>query len=322
LQIFVNILLLLYYWLEGIVLFFIPKRLRFKDVSEDIVFISGGGSGLGRLLAIRFGKLGAKVIVWDLNQSGLEETCRLVKEVKGKAFSYICDVSDRYAVYEMANKVRQEVGKVTILINNAGIVSGKRFLETPDDKIIKTFEVNAISHFWTTKAFLPDMMATNKGHIVSIASVAGLSGSVRLSDYCASKFAAVGFEESLRLELQCDGYNGIHSTVVCPFFINTGMFAGVKSSIIPIMEPEFVADEIMAAVLTNQEVLIIPKMFYTLITLKTLLSRKASFRAHLLLTTHLSMSMFRGRGYHSISSNTSNAIKRSDYESDNSGRKL
>jgi all-trans-retinol dehydrogenase (NAD+) len=138
------------------------------------------------------------------------------------------------------------------------------------------------------------MMATNKGHIVSIASVAGLSGSVRLSDYCASKFAAVGFEESLRLELQCDGYNGIHSTVVCPFFINTGMFAGVKSrsylinktiislsvtivlnsifihySIIPIMEPEFVADEIMAAVLTNQEVLIIPKMFYTLITLKT-----------------------------------------------------
>lgn len=186
LQIFVNILLLLYYWLEGIVLFFIPKRLRFKDVSEDIVLITGGGSGLGRLLAIRFGKLGAKVIVWDLNQSGLEETCRLVKEVKGKAFSYICDVSDRYAVYEMANKVRQEVGKVTILINNAGIVSGKRFLETPDDKIIKTFEVNAISHFWTTKAFLPDMMATNKGHIVSIASVAGLSGSVRLSDYCAS----------------------------------------------------------------------------------------------------------------------------------------
>ncbi len=81
----------------------------------------------------------------------------------------------------------------------------------------------------TTKAFLPDMMATNKGHIVSIASVAGLSGSVKLSDYCASKFAAVGFEESLRLELQCDGYYGIHSTVVCPFFINTGMFAGVKS---------------------------------------------------------------------------------------------
>lgn len=153
LQIFVNILLLLYYWLEGIVLFFIPKRLRFKDVSEDIVLITGGGSGLGRLLAIRFAKLGAKVIVWDLNQSGLEETCRLVKEVEGKAFSYICDVSDRYAVYEIANKVRQEVGKVTILVNNAGIVSGKRFLETPDDKIIKTFEVNAISHFWVKYTF-------------------------------------------------------------------------------------------------------------------------------------------------------------------------
>ena len=67
------------------------------------------------------------------------------------------------------------------------------------------------------------------GHLVTVASIAGLTGSVRLSDYCASKFAAVGLEEALRLELQCDGYTGIHSTVVCPFFISTGMFAGVDS---------------------------------------------------------------------------------------------
>ena len=91
--------------------------------------------------------------------------------------------------------------------------------------------------FWQTiKAFLPDMMAKSRvpgqkgyGHLVTVASIAGLSGSVRLADYCASKFAAVGLEESLRLELQCEGYNGIHSTVVCPFFISTGMFAGVDS---------------------------------------------------------------------------------------------
>ncbi|CAG2170293.1 unnamed protein product, partial [Oppiella nova] len=133
----------------------------------------------------------------------------------------------------------------------------------------------------TLKAFLPDMMTSTRGttgtdtpnkgygHLVSVASVAGLSGSVRLADYCASKFAAVGLEESLRLELQCDGYTGIRSTVVCPYFINTGMFAGVSSSIIPIMEPTWVADEIMAAILTNQEVLVIPKLFYTLVALKS-----------------------------------------------------
>ena len=76
------------------------------------------------------------------------------------------------------------------------------------------------------------MMTNNHGHIVTIASIAGLSGCVRLVDYSASKFAAVGFEESLRLELQCDGYNGITSTVVCPFFINTGMFDGVRSRLV------------------------------------------------------------------------------------------
>ena len=151
LQIFVDIFVLLYYWLEGITLFFIPRSLRYKKVDNDIVLITGGGSGLGRLLAVRFAKLGAKVVIWDLNQVGLDETCRLVKQVKdGQVYSYICDVSDRSAVYDTANRVRQEVGVVTILVNNAGIVSGKRFLETPDDKIVKTFEVNAISHFWVS----------------------------------------------------------------------------------------------------------------------------------------------------------------------------
>ncbi|XP_054158148.1 short-chain dehydrogenase/reductase family 16C member 6-like [Oppia nitens] len=300
LQIVYDISLLLYYWLEGIVLFFVPKRLRYKSVTDDIVLITGGGSGLGRLLALRFARRGARVVVWDINKQGLDETLRLIdgekhvgvtadnNDIKIKsAYSYVCDVSDRAQVYETAKQVRESVGKVTILVNNAGIVSGKRFLETPDDHILRTFHVNAISHFWTIKAFLPDMMTSTRngnnnnnkgyGHLVSVASVAGLSGTVRLTDYCASKFAAVGLDESLRLELQCDGYTGIKSTVVCPYFINTGMFDGVSSSIIPILEPTYVADEIMSAILTNQEVLVIPKLFYTLLSLKSLLPTKASF---------------------------------------------
>lgn len=151
LQVFVDLLVLVYYWLEGIVLFFVPKSLRYKSVENEVVLITGGGSGLGRLLAVRFARLGAKVVVWDLNQSGIDETCRLVKQLgREPAAGYTCDVSDRNAVYETANRVRQEVGPVTILVNNAGIVSGKRFLEVPDEKIIKTFEVNAISHFWVS----------------------------------------------------------------------------------------------------------------------------------------------------------------------------
>lgn len=81
----------------------------------------------------------------------------------------------------------------------------------------------------TVKAFLPDMMKRNSGHIVSIASSAGLFGVAGLADYCASKFAAVGFMESIRAELAAMGLTGIHTTVVCPYFINTGMFDRVRS---------------------------------------------------------------------------------------------
>jgi all-trans-retinol dehydrogenase (NAD+) len=81
----------------------------------------------------------------------------------------------------------------------------------------------------TVKSFLPDMMSRNHGHIVNIASSAGLVGVTGLADYCASKFAAVGFDESLRFELEAQGKDGIYTTVVCPFFINTGMFEGAKT---------------------------------------------------------------------------------------------
>lgn len=153
---FVSLFLLIYYWLEGIVKFFIPRCLRYKDVSNEIVLITGGGSGLGRLLATRFARRGTpKIVLWDLNKAGLEESVRIVeqaapKDQPVKVYTYTCDVSDRFAVYEVARRVKQEVGPVSILINNAGIVSGRRLLDTPDEKIIKTFEVNAIAHFWVS----------------------------------------------------------------------------------------------------------------------------------------------------------------------------
>lgn len=99
----------------------------------------------------------------------------------------------------------------------------------------------------TLKAFLPSMMASNHGHLVSIASLAGINGNARMTDYCASKFAAVGIEESVRLELRTGGFTGINSTVVCPFYINTGMFAGVNTGYATFITrqiiPEIIPDE-------------------------------------------------------------------------------
>ncbi|GBM19596.1 Epidermal retinol dehydrogenase 2, partial [Araneus ventricosus] len=143
-----NFVLLIYYILESIILTFVPRSFRYKDIKGQTVLITGGGSGIGRLIALRFAKHGARIVVWDLNLSGAQETMKMVRDQGGEAFAFRCDVSQPQAVYDAAARVKQEVGKVDILVNNAGIVTGKRLLDCPDEKIKKTFEVNALAHFW------------------------------------------------------------------------------------------------------------------------------------------------------------------------------
>lgn len=290
-----------YYIIKAILLFFVPKCLLAKDVSKDIVLITGGASGLGRLFALKFAKRGATVVIWDLNLAGLEETTKMVEELRskkekaGKCYHYVVDISRRENVYAAAERVKQEIGDVTIIVNNAGVVNGRRFMELQDEKIIKTFEVNALAHFWIIKAFLPAMMENNRGHLVSVASIAGLIGAYQLTDYCASKFAAVGLEESLRLELNCDGYDGIHSTVICPYYIKTGMFAGIRRSLIPIMTPEFVVNEAMKAILVNQEMLCVPWVVYFMLIYKWMVPAKSFMWGHRAIGAASTMKTFYGR---------------------------
>ncbi|XP_046435939.1 epidermal retinol dehydrogenase 2 [Neodiprion pinetum] len=253
---------------EGIIKLFTPLKYRMKSVSGEVALVTGGGSGLGRLLSLRLAKLGAVVVVWDINKAGIEETVKLVQAAGGLCFGYVCDLCDREDVYEKAAVLRKEVGKVTILVNNAGIVSGKKFLDTPDHLIIRTMDVNIMSHFWTVKAFLPEMMASDKGHIVSIASLAGYVGIPKLVDYCASKFAAVGFDEALRMELEAEGYN-IQTTVICPYFIrSTGMFEDVQSRFVPTLNSNEVADRVITAMRCNEKYAIVPGYLQVMLAFK------------------------------------------------------
>ncbi|KJH53317.1 hypothetical protein DICVIV_00440 [Dictyocaulus viviparus] len=128
-----------------------------------------------------------------------------------------------------------------------------------------TMAVNTHALFYTAKAFVPAMMESNHGHIVTIASMAGKVGVSGLVDYCASKHAAIGFHESLTAELDARGKTGVKTTVVCPYFINTGMFDGVETkspTLLPILEPGYVVDCIMEAVLTNKELISMPRFNY------------------------------------------------------------
>ncbi|NXJ95567.1 RDHE2 dehydrogenase, partial [Corythaixoides concolor] len=266
-----------YYSLESLLFLIVPRRK--KSVSGEIVLITGAGSGVGRFLSVKFASLGATVVLWDINQEGLKETSRLARENGAeRVHCYTCDCSKRQEIYRVADQVKKEVGDVSILVNNAGVVVGKRLTDIPDSLVEKTMQVNVMAHFWICKAFLPAMIACNHGHLVTIASAAALAGSSHLTDYCASKFAAYGFAESVDFEMKNLGKTGVKTTIVCPFVINTGMFHGCKTKwprLLPVMEPEYVAEKIVTAVQRNEEVLLIPRTIYFLFVLKAILPVKA-----------------------------------------------
>jgi len=218
------------------------KRAAKMSFKDKIVLVTGGGMGIGKLMCEKLRTQGAIVVIWDINESALSEM-----EQKG-FHTYMVDVTNRAVVFENQKKVKDEIGVVDVLINNAGIVCGKPLMELTEKQVNLTMGVNCISHFWTCQAFLPDMIDRRSGHIVTISSIAGFDGLPGLSDYCASKFACRGFAESLRRELH--GTN-VKSTIIHPFVINTGMFHGTKSAsgfwklFGSQIEPDYAAREIL-----------------------------------------------------------------------------
>lgn len=262
--------------LEALLFHVIPKPR--KNVAGEIVLITGAGSGLGRLLALQFAHLGSVLVLWDVNKKTNEETLQAAREAgAARVHAYTCDCSLKEEVYRVADQVKQEVGDVSILINNAGIVTGKKFLDCPDELMEKSFDVNFKAHLWTYKAFLPAMVANNHGHLVCISSSAGLIGINGLADYCASKFAAFGFAESVFVETFAQNQKGIKTTIVCPFFIKTGMFEGCNSkypTLLPILDPDYAVRKIVDAILQEKMYLYMPKILYFLMFLKSFLPIK------------------------------------------------
>ncbi len=232
------------------------------DIAGKNTLITGGAKGMGRLLALRVAASGGRVVIYDRNVVALEAVVEEIKQLTGnEAYGYVCDVSDRESVYATAEEVKEQVGPVDILVNNAGLVSGRSLLEIPDEKIESVIGVNVLALFWMTKAFLPGMIERGRGHIVTMASAAGLVGVSRQTDYSASKHAAIGFAESLRAELKKDGRDGIRTTIVSPFYVNTGMFEGVTTRfprVLPILDQDKVVERVLRAIRRDEQDLKMP----------------------------------------------------------------
>lgn len=220
-------------------------------IKNSSVLITGGASGIGRIMGRMALERGAsRLIIWDINPQNIALTISELSRI-GKVNGYVVDVSRNEMVVEAFNKVKAECGEIDILINCAGIVtSNKTFDKMTSDEIVRTMNINTIAPMFVARAMLPGMIARNKGHICTIASAGGMLSNPKMSVYAASKWGAIGWSDSVRIELQ-EMKSDVHVTTVAPYYINTGMFDGVKSRIIPILKPEYVARKVLNAIERN-----------------------------------------------------------------------
>ncbi|KAM6301249.1 estradiol 17-beta-dehydrogenase 11-like [Aegotheles albertisi] len=243
-------------YLEALARLCVPARR--KSVSGELVLVTGAGHGVGRATALEFARRRSRLVLWDINKHGVEETAAECEKLGATAQAFVVDCSKREEIYSAAEKVKKDIGDVTILVNNAGVITPADLLSTQDHQIERMFEVNILAHFWTTRAFLPAMMDNNHGHIVTVASVAGHFAISFMVGYCSSKFAAVGFHKALTEELSTLGKDGIKTTCLCPVFINSGFVKNPSTRLGRILEVEEVAAALMEGILTNQKMVFVP----------------------------------------------------------------
>lgn len=218
--------------------------------TEKNVLITGGASGIGYLMGQKVLERGAAhLIIWDINEEGLNKVAEKWRAQGYKVTTNKVDVGDKESVSNAAQMVLQKVGPVEVLINNAGIVTGKQFEDQSMDEIQKTMQVNSLGLMYVARAFLPAMNQNKlKGYIVNIASAAGLTPNPGMTVYAGSKWAAVGWSESLQLELK-KKQSPVRVLTVMPGYIDTGMFEGVKAPLLmPLIDPEVITTKILDAV--------------------------------------------------------------------------
>lgn len=233
-----------------------------ESVKGTNVLVTGAAMGLGKLFATQAVQEGASaVVLWDANEAALKDTAAELEAAGGTVHYETVDVTSQEKVAEAAERTRSEVGRIDVLFNNAGIVRGNGyFWENEPKDFTLTMEVNSIGPMLVTREFLPAMIeSTGQCRIVNIASSAGLNAIPRMAAYSASKWAAIGFSDSVRLELEQAGFDQVKVTTVCPTYINTGMFDGAKGILFtPMLEQEDVVARTWTAMLAGDPFVVMP----------------------------------------------------------------
>jgi len=198
-------------------------------VKAKVVLITGSAQGIGRAIALRFAKAGAKIALNDIEaqKENLEKVKKEIEELGSEAKYYFADVSKYEEVERMVKEIEKDFGKLDVLVNNAGIIKDRTLAKMTFDEWKAVIDVNLTGTFNCTKAALP-LIVANQGCIINISSIVGERGNFGQTNYAASKGGIIGFTKSLSKEL---GRFGVRVNAVSPGFIETKMAETVPENI-------------------------------------------------------------------------------------------
>lgn len=240
------------------------------NFENQVVLITGASSGIGRCLAVDLANRSATVVGCGRSHAALQETLEAMRRTSPKSRVIACDVGDRAQVGAMIGRILNDLGRIDVLINNAGIGMRKAFVDTSLDLIEAITRTNYLGMVYCTHAALPQMISRGSGHIVNISSIAGIIGSFNIAAYSASKFAMNGFSECLYHELKP---LGIHVSVVCPGPVRTEFNRAFtdrppKSPAQLVIAPEAVSRAVIRALERKRFEVVLPRWLAAVCRLK------------------------------------------------------
>lgn len=263
--------------------------------------VTGGAMGIGLATVKRLLEQGCTVTIWDLQEKAIKEAKDELKNCSDRLFFHQCDVTDRKKVYKLADTARKEMGRIDILINNAGIVLPGYFHKVDDEKHVKTLDVDLTSMVYTINSVLPDMYKQNSGVIVNISSAAGVIGISGMASYSAAKWGVFGLTEGLRHEA-VNMKKKVRFVSVHPSFLAKGLFEGAKlKGLGSIITPRVKNHDVIARAIVNagikrkQNVVYRPRSVRLAVMFRGILPDKVFCGLMRIMNVHKSMENWTGR---------------------------
>jgi NAD(P)-dependent dehydrogenase (short-subunit alcohol dehydrogenase family) len=195
------------------------------ELERHVAIVTGAGRGIGRATALELAKMGADIVVAELDQSGAKRTAEEISALGRRVIIAHTDVTKRADLRAMVDRATGELGRIDILVNNAGIYRAAASLDVTEEHWDAVLDINAKAVFFASQAVLPTMIARKSGSIVNLASMAGKIGSRTNLPYNASKAAVISMTKSLALAHAAEG---IRVNCVCPGFVETDMWTMVS----------------------------------------------------------------------------------------------